>query len=88
MNYNDKALYYDPGNPEVIKYLVDTVMEVVRNYNIDGIHFDDYFYPGQDFNDSSSYSKYGNGMSLDDWRRNNVNTLVKEVYNNIKSVKC
>ena len=88
VNYNDKALYYDPGNPEVIKYLVDTVMEVVRNYNIDGIHFDDYFYPGQDFNDSSSYSKYGNGMSLDDWRRNNVNTLVKEVYNNIKSVKA
>lgn len=88
INYNDKALYYDPGNPEVIKYLVDTVMEVVKNYNVDGIHFDDYFYPGQDFNDSDSHTKYGNGINLDDWRRNNVNTLVKEVYNNIKSVKA
>lgn len=87
VNYNDKALYYDPGNPEVIQYLVDTVMEVVKNYNIDGIHFDDYFYPGQDFNDSNSYSKYGNGMSLDEWRRNNVNTLIKRVYDSINAVK-
>lgn len=81
-----KALYFDPGNPEVIQYIVNTVMEVVNNYNVDGIHFDDYFYKGN-FNDDSSYSKYGNGMSKDEWRRNNVNTLVRDVYNNIKAVK-
>ncbi|MGL5150993.1 MAG: family 10 glycosylhydrolase [Clostridium sp.] len=81
------AMYYDPGNPEVRKYLVDTVMEVVKNYNINGIHFDDYFYPGTDFNDNDSYSKHGNGMDKGDWRRNNVNLLVKEVNSSINSAK-
>ncbi|HAK42533.1 MAG TPA: cell surface protein, partial [Clostridium sp.] len=85
VTYNN-ALYYDPGNPEVINYLVETIAEVVKNYNVDGIHFDDYFYPSKSFNDNTSYSKYGNGMNEDDWRRNNVNTLIKSVYNKIKSI--
>ncbi len=80
-------LFYDPGNPAVRKYLVDTVNEVVRNYDIDGVHFDDYFYKGS-FNDDNSYKLYGNGMKKDDWRRNNVNILVKEVHQNIKSIKA
>ena len=84
--YNN-ALYYDPGNPDVINYLVETIAEVVRNYDVDGIHFDDYFYPSKSFNDNTSYSKYGNGMNKDDWRRNNVNTLIKNVFNKIKSIK-
>lgn len=83
--YND-ALYYDPGNPDVINYLVETVAEVVKNYKVDGIHFDDYFYPSKSFNDNTSYSKYGNGMNKDDWRRNNVNTLIKNVFTKIKSI--
>ncbi|GAA0083769.1 cell wall-binding glycosyl-hydrolase Cwp19 [Clostridium sp. CTA-7] len=81
-----KALYYNPGLPEVRQHVIDTVDEIVRNYNVDGIHFDDYFYPGNNVNDSDAYSKYGNGMDIGDFRRNSVNELVKAVYNKIKSV--
>ncbi|WP_346936207.1 family 10 glycosylhydrolase [Clostridium sp.] len=83
--YNN-ALYYDPGNPDVVNYLVETVAEVVKNYNVDGIHFDDYFYPSKSFDDNTSYSKYGNGMNKDDWRRNNVNTLIQKVYAEINNI--
>ncbi len=83
--YN-KALYYDPGNPQVVNYLVETVAEVVKNYKVDGIHFDDYFYPSKSFNDNTSYSKYGNGINKDDWRRANVNALIQKVYTKINSI--
>lgn len=83
--YNN-ALYYDPGNPEVVNYLVETVAEVVKNYRVDGIHFDDYFYPSKSFNDDTSYSKYGNGINKDDWRRANVNTLIQKVNTKINSI--
>lgn len=83
--YNN-ALYYDPGNPEVVNYLVETVAEVVKNYKVDGIHFDDYFYPSKSFNDDTSYNKYGNGINKDDWRRANVNTLIQKVYTKINSI--
>lgn len=86
ISYNNK-LYYDPGLPEVRKHVVDTVTEVVRNYNIDGIHFDDYFYPDSNFTDSQTYNKYGNGMEKGDWRRSNVNNLLKDVKTSIKSIK-
>ncbi|WP_346870088.1 family 10 glycosylhydrolase [Clostridium sp. UBA5119] len=83
--YNN-ALYYDPGNPQVVNYLVETVAEVVKNYKVDGIHFDDYFYPSKSFNDDTSYSKYGNGINKDDWRRANVNTLIQKVHAKINSI--
>ncbi|MDD5149376.1 MAG: family 10 glycosylhydrolase [Flavobacterium sp.] len=83
--------YYNPALPEVQTLLVSVVNEVVRNYDIDAIHFDDYFYPykvaGEVFNDSESFAKYGNGLSLDDWRRSNVNNLVKKVSSSIKKIK-
>ncbi len=83
--------YYNPALPEVQKHLVSVVDEVVRNYDVDAIHFDDYFYPykvvGEVFNDSTSYAKYGNGLSLDNWRRSNVNNLVKSVSYSIKNIK-
>ena len=83
--------YYNPALPEVQTLLVSVVNEVVRNYDIDAIHFDDYFYPytvkGEVFNDSESYKKYGNGLSLEDWRRSNVNNLVKCVSYSIKNIK-
>jgi uncharacterized lipoprotein YddW (UPF0748 family) len=64
---------------------------VVQNYDIDAIHFDDYFYPyrikGEVFNDTDSFKKYGNGMSIADWRRSNVNTFVKDVSVSIKNIK-
>lgn len=80
------ALYYNPGLPEVRQHVLDTVSEIVSNYNVDGIHFDDYFYPSGNVNDNDAFSKYGNGMNIGDFRRNSVNQLVKEVYNKIKSI--
>jgi uncharacterized lipoprotein YddW (UPF0748 family) len=84
--------YYNPGLPEVRAHLVQIINEVVQNYNIDAIHFDDYFYPykveKEVFNDAASFKKYGKpGQKLDDWRRENVNLLVKEVNENIKTHK-
>lgn len=48
---------------------MDSIAEVVQNYDIDGVHFDDYFYPGVSFNDTATYQKYGKGQNKDDWRR-------------------
>lgn len=80
------ALYYNPGLPEVRQHIIDTVDEIVRNYDVDGIHFDDYFYPSANVNDGDAFAKYGNGMDIGDFRRNSVNQLVKDVYNRIKSI--
>ncbi|WAW15529.1 family 10 glycosylhydrolase [Peptostreptococcus equinus] len=85
IKYNNKW-FYDPGKPEVTNYIVNTVNEVVRNYNIDGIHFDDYFYPDSNFPDYNTYKKYGSG-NIDDWRRNNINNMLKKVNTGIKSIK-
>ena len=86
VQYSDGNLYFDPGIPEVRKLVVDGVMELVNNYDIDGIHFDDYFYPGRDFNDSKTYAAYGKGFkNIGDWRRDNINKLVSDVYKAIKS---
>ncbi|MFI0490487.1 glycoside hydrolase family 10 protein [Flavobacterium sp.] len=83
--------YYNPALPEVQTLLVSVVNEVVRNYDVDAIHFDDYFYPykvaGEVFNDAAAYAKYGGGLSLDNWRRSNVNNLVKSVHYSIKNSK-
>jgi uncharacterized lipoprotein YddW (UPF0748 family) len=83
--------YYNPGLPEVQSHLIAVVEEVVKNYDIDAIHFDDYFYPyrvaGKEFNDSISFKKYGQKMSRADYRRDNVSTFVKNVYYSIKSIK-
>lgn len=82
---DELALAYNPGLPEVRKHLVDTISEIVRNYNIDGIHFDDYFYRAG-MNDDEAYKQYGNGMKKDDWRRENVNILLRETKQAIKSI--
>lgn len=83
--------YYNPALPEVQDHLTAVVDEVVKNYDIDAIHFDDYFYPykvkGETFNDLASYQKYGNGLSLEDWRRSNVNSFVKRISVSIKNIK-
>lgn len=83
--------YYNPALPEVQTHLLNIVDEVVTKYDIDAIHFDDYFYPyritGENFNDTASYVKYGKGLNLEDWRRDNVNTYVKNTFNSIKKLK-
>ncbi len=90
IKYGEKY-YYNPALPEVQTHLIKVIEEVVTNYDIDAIHFDDYFYPykikGEEFNDSASFKKYGNGMSLADWRRLNVNNFVKYTSYTIKTIK-
>ena len=79
------GLYYDPGLPEVRQLVVDGVKEIVANYDVDGIHFDDYFYPTTEASfDADTYAQYGQGMELADWRRDNVNQLVQQVYQAVK----
>ena len=92
-------LYYNPSIPEVRALIVDGVKEIVQNYQVDGIHFDDYFYPslGNSYKtnfDSEEYDTYQEncetaGTTADDivtWRRNNVSTLVKDVYAAVKAI--
>ena len=74
----DGKYYFDPGLPDVREYIIQSAEELARNYDIDGIHLDDYFYPGAGFDDGDTYAKYGSNFSdVGDWRRDNVNQLVK-----------
>ncbi|MCM4165655.1 MULTISPECIES: glycoside hydrolase family 10 protein [unclassified Arenibacter] len=87
-----KKYYYNPGLPEVQQHLTDIIAEVVTNYDIDAVHFDDYFYPykitGETFEDRETYIKYAlPQQSLEDWRRSNIDSLVQKVHNTIKSKK-
>ena len=70
------ALYLDPGFPDARQLIIDGIVELLTNYDLDGIHFDDYFYPGRDFNDSASFALYGQGQDHRQWRINNVNSLI------------
>ena len=76
----------NPGIPDVLLHINKVVKEIVTNYDVDGIHFDDYFYPysGTSTEDLEEFSKYGNGMTIENWRRENVNKLVAGVHNEIK----
>ncbi len=86
IKYSDGNLYFDPGLPEVRKLVVDGAVELIEKYAVDGIHLDDYFYPGTDFKDSATFKKYGKSYkNIDDWRRANVNTLVNDLSKAIKA---
>ncbi|QHZ47138.1 family 10 glycosylhydrolase [Bacillus sp. NSP9.1] len=86
-------LYYNPGIPEAQTFIVKGIEEVVKNYDIDAVHMDDYFYPykiaGKEFPDQDTYEKYGKDRfaNIDDWRRDNVNQLVKQINAAIKKEK-
>ena len=87
-----KNMYFDPGLPEARKHTVNVIMDVVNRYDVDGVHFDDYFYPYRiaktEFPDSASFEKYkGDFVSKDDWRRNNVDLLIKKLNDSINQVK-
>ncbi len=91
--YGD-LLWMDPGAKEVQDRTYSVIMDVVRRYDVDGIHLDDYFYPypkdGISFPDSRTYSAYkaaGGTMSLGDWRRENVNSLMRRLDQGIRSEK-
>jgi len=94
-----KYLWLDPGDTEVQDYTVTVIMDVVKRYDIDAVHIDDYFYPYPeydgnhhviDFPDAPSWQKYlkaGGKLKHDDWRRENINTLVQRLYQAIKKEK-
>lgn len=99
-------LFLDPARPEVQKFIKDTVVEIVKNYDVDAIHFDDYFYPyktskidpttgkkvplvfGDALEDSKSFELYGKGYTdIKEWRRDNINNMIKSVSQAIKKEK-
>lgn len=86
----DSGIYFNPASSEVTKLICNGVREIVENYQVDSICFDDYFYPDTDKSiDESSYKAYTENsgeLSLEDWRRENVSNMVKEVYSTVKSV--
>ncbi len=89
--YNKKKLL-DPGLPEVRDYILRIVQDVAKRYDIDGVHFDDYFYPypetGFSFADDSTFKKHARGFTnKDDWRRDNVNLLIKNISESLKNTK-
>ncbi|WP_297335689.1 family 10 glycosylhydrolase [Algoriphagus sp.] len=91
LKYGSKY-YYNPGLPEVREKFVGVIQELVSNYDLDAIHFDDYFYPykigNQVFPDQKAFGQYKKpGQSIDDWRRENVNHLIEAVHQTIKKSK-
>ncbi|QNA46067.1 family 10 glycosylhydrolase [Lacibacter sediminis] len=85
----------NPGIPEVRDYVLSVVMDVLRRYDVDGIHYDDYFYPypgaggtSSRFNDDATFASYPRGFSnKNDWRRDNINIFIQRSYDSIKAIK-
>lgn len=87
VKYSDNY-YFDPAIPEVQQLVVDGAVEILKNYDVDGVHLDDYFYPGTDFDDSASFTAYGSGFSnIGDFRRSNVNSLIEKLDSALHAVK-
>ncbi len=81
-------MYYNPGDSKSIELIVNGAAEIVENYDVDGLHMDDYFYPDGSFNDETTYSFYKDEYSdIGDWRRENVNKLVKTLDEKLHSIK-
>lgn len=84
--------YYNPAIWQVRQRIIDGVKEIVQNYDVDGIHFDDYFYPGVNDSkealqfDKPEYDASGSSLSIVNWRRDNVNQLIRGVYSAIKEI--
>jgi len=89
LNFKDQKIL-NPGIPAVRDYIAKIVADIVRRYDVDGIHFDDYFYPYEPKitkEDAATFKKYkGNFKNIDNWRRNNINLMVAEVYDTIQSI--
>lgn len=88
----DGIKLFNPGLPEVREYIVQVILDVVKNYDVDGIHMDDYFYPypvrGQVIQDADTYAKYGQDFdNIKDWRRDNVDKLVHMLADSIHKYK-
>jgi len=79
--------WVDMGRPEVRTYTEVLIMELVRLYDLDGIHLDYVRYPGEKFDDWSSFRLYSDGAERDEWRRNNITTFVRDIYQQIMAEK-
>ena len=88
--------FFDPGEPASREHLLAVIRDIVGRYDVDGIHFDDYFYPypvsGEDFPDGETFRKYGAGQGFDaehrdDWRRHNTALLIHEVNRAVKEIR-
>ena len=91
VTYGDQ-LYFDPALPESREHICKIVTDIVSRYDVDAIHMDDYFYPypvnGLDFPDDASFARYGGGFTNKaDWRRSNVNVLIKKLHETIRGIK-
>lgn len=91
VTYNSLKIL-NPGLPQVRDYVTNIVADIVSRYDIQGIHFDDYFYPypsgGVSFNDNSTFTTYPRGFTnKEDWRRDNVNIFIKRINDTIKTIK-
>ena len=86
---NAGKLILNPGEPQVQAYITNVIRELIANYDIDGIHFDDYFYSyngTDDAQDADTYNKTKlEGQSLDDWRRENINIIIEDIFNSIET---
>ncbi|MFD5836864.1 glycoside hydrolase family 10 protein [Streptomyces collinus] len=85
-------LFYNPGLPEVRAFVEDAMLDAVAKYPVDGVHFDDYFYPypvaGQTFDDDAAYDEHGGGFpDRAAWRRDNIDRLVRETADRVKEVR-
>lgn len=95
--YGDQ-LWLDPGEPEAMEHSMRVVNDIVRRYDIDGIHVDDYFYPyavrdsalggNLAFPDDGSYYRSGSKLPLDDWRRQNIDNFVRRMYQESHATKA
>ena len=81
--------YMEPGEPETAEYLTALVAEIVRKYNVDGIHLDYIRYPDRPskYPDHALHRRYGKGETLADWRRENITHIVRSIYSTVKNIK-
>ncbi|MBQ8965392.1 family 10 glycosylhydrolase [Ruminococcus sp.] len=84
---DDSHLWLDPAYPEVRKLIADGAAEIVKNYQVDGIHYDDYFYPttDEDF-DAECFAVSGGGSTLEEWRTENISQMCREIYESVKNI--
>lgn len=90
VSFSDGKTYMDPGKPDTINWIKDVVSDIVTRYDVDGVVFDDYFYPGTSFPDQGTYQAYlnsGGNLSRDNWRRENVNQLIQQCSQLVHSIR-
>ena len=90
LTYGDKK-YFDPSNEDAQQFVVEVITDIVKRYDVDAIHMDDYFYPyripGKEFPDQDAYERSSSSLSKDDWRRSNVDSIIAMLSRAIKQQK-